>query len=182
MISSLKTAIALLLCVSALSGAAPAAANTIAQLAEEAVTEQCPELLGYEGQLAQEPGIVSRGYAFVQTIEHPRAGTVDQVRRRFADGEIIISNARDTSFCQVASSGGDARAAFQHLRNNPALIPLALAFDAARIPASNTGERLQPLTLRTDPVDGQYLSVQFVDLSSNDAGDLFLIQQYILEE
>ena len=97
-------------------------ASTVRELVDRAVTELCPELLVYEGSLETEPKIVADGYEFIRTVEHPRAGTIDQVKRMVDDGEIYISNSRDTSFCQVAFSGEGSRAIFDDLIVDPSRI------------------------------------------------------------
>ena len=166
----------------AMLAAVPASAATLGELAREAIVSQCPDLLSYVGELADEPGIVERGYTFVQTVDHPRAGTVDQVRLTREDGEIIISNARDTSFCQVAFSGDGARAVFDRLLADPSAIHEGLRPDIAQVTVPPMLGGLQPVTLRTDTFDGQYLGVQFVDLGPIDAATPLMIQQYVLEE
>jgi len=166
----------------ALCGAVPASAETLGELAQEAIVSQCPDLMSYAGDLADEPGIVARGYTFVRTVDHPRAGTVEQVRLSRDDGEIIISNARDTSFCQVAFSGTGARAVFDRLLADPSAIGENLHPDESDLGMQPMLQGLQPVTLRSDTIEGQYLGVQFVDLGPIDATASLIIQQCVLEE
>ena len=147
-----------------------------------AVTCQCPDLLAYEGDLAREPGIVEDGYKYIRTAEHPRVGTVDMVGLTLDDGEVYITNSRDTAFCQVAFSGPGARAVFEQLILDYPRIDTGLRPEtvARQIEAGMEGSRI--VQFRTEAFDGQYLGVQFVDLAPIDPTAPLTIQQYVLEE
>ena len=164
------------------ASAAPASASTVRELVDRAVTELCPELLTYEGTLETEPKIVADGYEFIRTVEHRRAGTLDQVKRMVDDGEIYISNSRDTSFCQVAFSGEGSRAIFDELIVEPSRIAEDLFPDTAEIPFKEGWEGFLSVAFRTQAFEGQYLGVQFVDLGPIDPSAPLIIQQYGLEE
>ena len=132
-----------------------------------------------ETPLQDEPSIKARGYEFLGSRTHPRAGLMDVVSLEADDGTITIGNSRETSACQVGISGGGAEAAFAAVYANRN----ALGYDWFEDTAPVRGiEGAEVVSLRTAAVDGWYLGIQFIDMGGVDGDWPFFIQQYVLEE
>lgn len=159
--------------------AAPVHAATLEELARKAVFEQCPELMGYEGALAEDANIVAEGYLPAGTREHPRAGTLDVVEKKTDDGTVWIGNSRDVSMCQVGIEGARAKAIFDALFAARDAIADDLRSDDSEV---SQLEGVRIVTLRTETFDGGYLGVQFIDPTAVQATAPLIIQQYYLED
>ena len=159
--------------------AVPAQAASLDELAREAVFDLCPDLMEIETPLQDEPSIKARGYKFVGSRDHHRAGHVDVVSLEADDGAIQIANSRDTSFCQVSFSGEGAQNAFASSYADRDV----LADDWFEDPAALLEIKgADMVSLRTPAFGGLYLGVQFVDMSAVVGDAAFVIQQYVLEE
>ena len=166
---------------SALPGA-PVNAQTIAELAQKAVYEQCPELLYYDGPLADDATIKALGYEYARSISHPRVGQIDIVEINKPNEKIFIGNSSDASFCQVGLQGPNAKSAFDAVY--AAIDQSGYNFYREEFDVQgNAG--VKTITLRTDALDelgGFYLGIQFIDPTGVDTNAPLIIQQYALQE
>ncbi|XAP78067.1 hypothetical protein ABC955_16035 [Citromicrobium bathyomarinum] len=167
----------------AVSIAMPAQAASLDELAREAVFDLCPDLMEIETPLQDEPSIKARGYEFLGSRTHNRAGRLDIVSLDADDGTITIGNSRETSFCQVGISGEGAKATFAAIYASRDALGSDWEIDwfedtnpVPDIPGAEI------VSLRTATVDGLYWGVQFVDLSATKPDFPLFIQQYFLEE
>jgi hypothetical protein len=171
---TLATAVAVLAVTPASVHAAP-----LSELAAEAVRDLCPDLLEIETPLVEVESIKARGYLWVATRNHPRAGTLDVVQLAADDGTIWIANSRDASMCQVGLEGNAARAAFEALVAGANEIdPTFVTDNAAALPVAG----LRMTSLRTPAIDGVYLGIQFIDAAALKPDGPLIVQQYLLEE
>ncbi len=179
MLSRLGTLCSVAIASAAVAGAMPAQAASLDELTREAVFDLCPDLMEIETPLQDEPAIKARGYDFVGSREHHRAGHLDVVSLEADNGTIQIANSRDTSFCQVSLFGQGAQSAFASSYADRDVLADGWFEDPAAI-LEIKGAEMQ--SLRTPAFDGWYLGVQFVDMTALVDEAAFVIQQYVLEE